>query len=96
MVAEGHAAMRFAWQRKNSDSYHSVKESLTNRLIYIAYNVVWWIPIVPAFAGIIDYRTGFIGFAVISFVRLAANLYRNNVLKPEQAESFPLRGISIA
>jgi len=96
LVAEGHAAMRFAWQRKNSDSRFSAKESLSNRLIYIAYNVVWWTPVIPAFTGIIDYRTGFIGFAILSFARLAANLYRNNVLKLEQAESFPLRGISIA
>jgi len=84
--------MRFAWQRKNSTNSVPVKQNLTNRLIYIAFNVVWWVPVVPAFIGTIDYRTGFIGFTVISFVRLAANLYRNNVLNPERAEYFPLRG----
>ncbi len=47
----------------------------------------------PAFVGAINYRWGFIGFAVISFVRLAANLYRNNVLQGEEAEFFPLRGL---
>ena len=85
--------MRFAWQRKNSTNSVTVKKSLTNRIIYIVFNVVWWVPVVPAFTGTIDYRTGFIGFAIISFARLAANLYRNNVLKGEQAEFFPLRGL---
>ena len=83
--------MRFAWLRKKSDNHVSVKPSFTNRLIFIAYNVVWWIPIVLPFIGIIDYRTGFIAFFVITIIRAAANLYRNNVLTPEQAECFPLR-----
>jgi len=68
-----------------------VQQSFTNRLIFIAYNVVWWIPIVLPFTGLIDYRTGFIAFFVITIIRAAVNLYRNNVLKPEQADSFPLR-----
>ncbi len=83
--------MRFAWLRENSANHVSVKQSSTNRLIYIAYNVVWWIPIVLPFTGIIDYRTGFIAFFVVTIIRAGVNLYRNNVLKPEQAESFPLR-----
>ena len=83
--------MRFAWLRKNSANQVSVKQSFTNRLIFIAYNVVWWIPIVLPFIGAIDYRTGFIAFFVVTVIRAGANLYRNNVLKPEQAESFPLR-----
>ena len=38
-----------------------------------------------------DYRTGFkVLFAVLIF-RSAANLYRNNLLKLEQAETFPFR-----
>jgi NADPH:quinone reductase-like Zn-dependent oxidoreductase len=41
--------------------------------------------------GIIDYRTGFFTFFVITIIRAGANLYRNNLLEPEQAESFPLR-----
>jgi len=57
----------------------------------VAYNVVWWIPIVLPFVGTIDYRTGFIAFFIVTLIRLVANLLRNNVLKPEQAESFPLR-----
>ena len=83
--------MRFAWLRKDSATTVSVKQSFTNRLIYVAYNVVWWIPVVLALVGTIDYRTGFVAFFIITIIRAAANLYRNNVLEPEQAESFPLR-----
>ena len=83
--------MRFAWLRENSPNHVSVKQSLTNRLIFIAYNVVWWIPVVLPFTKTIDYRTGFIAFFVVTIIRAVANLYRNNVLTPEQAESFPLR-----
>ena len=85
--------MRFAWLRKNSADYVSVEQSFTNRLIYIAYNVIWWIPIVLPFTKIIDYRTGFIAFFVVTVIRAGVNLYRNNVLNPEQAESFPLRAV---
>ena len=85
--------MRFAWLRKNSANYVSVKQSFTNRLTFVAYNVVWWIPILLPFTKIIDYSTAFIVFAVITFIRAAANLIRNNVLKPERAESFPFRPV---
>ena len=91
MIVEQHAAMRFAWLRENSPNHVSVKQSLTNRLIFIAYNVVWWIPVVLPFTGTIDYRTGFIAFFVVTIIRAVANLYRNNVLTPEHAENFPLR-----
>ena len=83
--------MRFAWLRQNSANLVSGKPSTTNRLIFIAYNVIWWIPIVLTFNKIIDYRTGFIAFFAVTIIRAGANLYRNNVLQPEQAESFPLR-----
>jgi len=43
------------------------------------------------FTKIIDYRTGFIAFFVVIIIRAVANLYRNNILKWEQAEIFPLR-----
>ena len=83
--------MRFAWLRKNSANDVTVKQSFTSRLIYIAYNVAWFLPIALTFIGTIDYRTGFIAFFVYTIIRAGANLYRNNVLEPEQAESFPLR-----
>jgi hypothetical protein len=43
------------------------------------------------FTKIMDYRTGFIVFFVVIIIRAVANLIRNNVLKPEQGENFPLR-----
>jgi len=57
----------------------------------VVYNVIWWIPIVLTFTKVIDYHAGFIAFFVVTLIRLVANLLRNNVLKQEQAESFPLR-----
>ena len=85
--------MRFAWEKKNSANEVSAKQRFTHplNLIMMAYNIVWWIPIILPFTGIIDYRTGFIAFLVVTIIRLGANLLRNNVLKPEQAENFPLR-----
>ena len=85
--------MRFAWQRKGLAKSVSIKRRFTHplNLIFVAYNIVWWIPIVLPFAKVIDYRTGFIAFFLVTVIRLVANLIRNNVLKPEQAESFPLR-----
>ena len=83
--------MRFAWLREKSGNDAPVEQSLANRLIFIAYNVIWWIPIVLPFIKVIDYRTGFIAFLVITIIRAISNLFRNNVLKGEQAEYFPLR-----
>jgi hypothetical protein len=83
--------MRFAWLRKNSAGHDSGKPGSGNQLIRMAYNVAWWIPILLTFLGTIDYSTGFTAFAAITVVRLGANLYLNNVLEPEQAESFPFR-----
>ena len=90
---ETHTNMRFAWQRKNSTDKASAKRGFTNLLnwIMIAYNAVWWIPIILTFTKTIDYNTGFIAFFIVTVIRLIANLIRNNIIKPEQAESFPLR-----
>ena len=85
--------MRFAWLSKNLANDVSIKQSFTNRLIYIAYNVVWWIPIVLAVTKIIDYWTALIALFVLTFIRAVINLYSNNVLNPEQAENFPLRAV---
>lgn len=84
--------MQFAWLRKNSVK---VKQAYTTHplaLIRIAYNVVFWIFLLP-FVTTIDNSTGFIAFTVVIFVRLALNLYTNNVLKltPEQFTRFPFR-----
>jgi hypothetical protein len=40
-----------------------------------------------------DYKTGFIAFALIVLARGIVNVISNNVLAPERAEYFPLRGI---
>ena len=86
--------MRFAWLRKNSANYVSVKQAFTHPLSLIrkAYNTVFWIFLLPFFTTM-DYSTGFIALTVIIFVRLGIILYANNVLKltPEQYESFPFR-----
>lgn len=83
--------MRFAWQLKDSKIFEPVEQSNTNRIIYVAYNVIWWVPVVLPFTKIIDYCTGFVAFFVLTLVRAIVNLYRNNVLTSEQAVRFPLR-----
>ena len=83
--------MRFAWLRENSANTVSVQQTFTSRLIYFVYNIAWWIPVVLALVGTIDYGTAFLAFFVYTLIRAVANLYRNNFLTPEQAESFPLR-----
>ena len=92
-VVEWHSARRFAWQRKNSADPIPVKLKFTHplNLIFVAYNVIYWIPIILPFTRIIDYRTGFIALFVVVIIRAVANLYRNNVLTLEQAEIYPLR-----
>ena len=83
--------MRFAWQRKNSADNVPAKQSSTSRIIYITYNVVYWLPIVLTITNVIDYRTGFITFSLILIIRAAANLYRNNVPMADAGEYFALR-----
>jgi hypothetical protein len=91
VVVEQHAAMRFAWLCEKSGDSLPAQPSATNRLVLIVYNLIWWVPIVLGFAKVIDYRSGFVAFLVITIVRAVANLMRNNVLSPEQGARFPLR-----
>jgi hypothetical protein len=91
MIVEQHAAMRFAWLRENSGDPAPAPPGAINRLIVIVYNLIWWVPIVLGFFKVIDYRTAFITFAAITIFRALANVVRNNLLAPEQAETFPLR-----
>jgi hypothetical protein len=85
--------MRFAWLRKHSGDSIPVKLRFTHplNLIFVAYNVIYWIPIILPFTKAIDYRTGSIAFFAVIIIRGIANLLRNNVLRPEQGEKFPLR-----
>jgi hypothetical protein len=86
--------VRFAWLREKSANAVWVKQAFTHPLSLIrkTYNTVFWIFLVPFFTTM-EYSTGFIAFTVIILVRLALNLYTNNVLDqtPEQYESFPFR-----
>jgi hypothetical protein len=85
--------MRFAWLRKNSDNYIAVKQAFTHpmALIRLAYNAAFWVFLLPFFTTM-NYKTGFIVFALVIFVRLCANLYVNVIIhKPGDFESFPFR-----
>jgi hypothetical protein len=86
--------MRFAWLRENSENYISVKQASTHPLALIrkAYNLAFWIFLVPFFTEM-EYGTGFIIFTVIIAIRLVLNLYTNNALNltPAQFESYPFR-----
>ena len=83
--------MRFAWLREMTPDPPPLKESSASRLLFTAYNIAWWVPVVLPFTGLIDYRAGFVGFVAVTAVRAIANLYRNNALTLVQAEVFPLR-----
>ena len=83
--------MRFAWQKKNSPDYVSIEQGCAVRLLRLAYNVIWWVPIVLPLAKVMDYRTGFILVIAATLVRLVANVYVNNARTAAQAEAFPFR-----
>ena len=83
--------MRFVrlWREKTGDE--SFKEGWLSKLTMVVYNLVWWSPLVLPLTGTISYQQGFVLFLVITYVRLTANLIRNNFLTLERAISFPLR-----
>lgn len=83
--------MRFARLKEDTGTPTAVNEGLTNRLILTIYNLVWWLPIVLTLTKVIGFRAGSISFLAVTAVRAVANLIRNNVLKVEQAQVFPLR-----
>lgn len=87
--------MRFAWLRENAADGDTAKLGQTNKfsLIRTAYNLVFWIFLIPFLSKRIDYSFGFIAFAIVILVRLALNLYTNNFLgqTPEQYDRFPFR-----
>ena len=83
--------MRFAWLREDSDEPAPAKPGPLNRLVFITYNLVWWVPIVLGFTRVLDYTVAFVTFFAITMVRAIANLVRNNLLTLEQAELYPFR-----
>ena len=85
--------MRFAWLRETSADSVAVRQGCTHPLALIraAYNIVFWVFLIPFFTAI-DYSIGFVAFTIIILVRLGLNLYTNHVLtQPEQYEGFPFR-----
>ena len=62
-------------------------------LIRTAYNIAFWVFLLPFLFSGIDYGTGFIAFTAIIIIRLLLNLYINNVLDltPEQYQLYPFR-----
>jgi hypothetical protein len=86
--------MRFAWLRENIENYVSVQQAFMHPLALVrkAYNLVFWIFLVPFFTTM-EYSTGFLVFTVIIAIRLVLNLYTNNILEltPQQYESYPFR-----
>jgi hypothetical protein len=86
--------MRFAWLRENSTDVDAVQQPFLHpfALLRRAYNLAFWIFLLPFFT-LVEYRTGFVTFTVIIAVRLALNLYTNNigVHTPAQYDRFPFR-----
>ena len=61
--------MRFAWLWEQSEDHVPATPSLLNRLVFITYNLIWWAPIVLGFFKVIDYRTAFVAFLIITICR---------------------------
>lgn len=83
--------MRFAWLRNNTESDETPEMTGTDRLLLVGYNFVWWIPVFLPILGIVSYRAGTLGFLLITVIRAAINVYRNNILTLDRAARFPLR-----
>ncbi len=87
--------MRFAWLRENSETDAAVQQGCAHPLALIrtAYNIAFWVFLIPFLFSKIDYSTGFIAFTIITLIRLILNLYTNNFLDltPEQFERYPFR-----
>ncbi|MFC1950801.1 hypothetical protein ACFLXN_00125 [Chloroflexota bacterium] len=60
-------------------------------LIYLSYNLVYWLPMILGFTKVIDYSTAFVWFFATLIIRGIANAVRNNVLIPDKGEKFPFR-----
>jgi hypothetical protein len=87
--------MRFAWLQESAANSELVKQASTHPLALIrtAYNIVFWVFLLPFLLSSIDYGTGFVAFTVVILVRLVLNLYTNNFLDltSQQFENYPFR-----
>lgn len=79
--------MRFAWLQQQIPDYQSQIQQVPHpvALIRIAYNILFWIFLLP-FVTDLDYSFGFVAFTIVIFVRMVANLYMNNVMKQTPAD----------
>lgn len=86
--------MRFAWLREKTQHDVAVQQAFLHPLSLIrkAYNLAFWIFLLPFFTMLED-SLGFVAFSIIIGIRLVLNLYTNNVLDltPEQFEAYPFR-----
>jgi hypothetical protein len=86
--------MRFAWLRETSPDQEQAERPFTPTLslIHTLYNLTFWVFLLPFFTRMSE-GTGFILFSIVIGVRLALNLYTNNLLRPtpEQYQAFPFR-----
>jgi hypothetical protein len=86
-----HAARRFAQERKKSADPNQVKLKPTHplNLVFVLYSLVYLIPIILPFTGIIEYKTGTIAFFAVIVFRAIANLFLNNFLAWYRLKSIP-------
>ncbi len=82
--------MRFAWLRTR-EGREAPSQTSSERLTLIAYNAIWWIPVVLPILGVISARAGFITFLAITVVRALVNAYRINIMPVAAGERLPLR-----
>lgn len=82
--------MRFAWLREKEQRDAPTATS-SERFTLVAYNAIWWIPLVLPILGVISYRTGFVAFLAVTVLRALINAYRINVMAIPAAERLPLR-----
>jgi hypothetical protein len=82
--------MRFAWLR-TKEKRDAAAATSSERLTLIAYNAIWWVPLVLPILGFISYRAGFFTFLAITVSRALINAYRVNVMPVAAAERLPLR-----
>ena len=65
--------------------------SSTERLLFIGYNVLWWVPLALALFTPVSYHAGAVLFVATTALRALINVYRINVMPIDAAQRFPLR-----
>ena len=63
----------------------------TERLLFIGYNVVWWVPLALPLFTPVSYYAGAVLFVATTVLRAIINVYRINFMAIEAAQRFPLR-----